>query len=176
MEPITGSTSNDYLKNEGVNSFSEMNGIAWDCVGKKAAPQGGFIYEFRFNEDKRKTLNDFDEAAIEPLPEDEFLFEKFNKLSFLGYEKKDDRLYCPDKEALLNGWSKEFPERELKILDSNEIFSHIDFVQGYIDHDVIFSNQKEFVHDQIFHLAPTLNLMVDAYDEYKKEKKVLPIL
>jgi hypothetical protein len=153
------------------SSFNEMNAIGWNCVGREMAPQGGCLYEFRFNEEKRRVLYHFSEPPIEPLPEDEFSFESFSRLSFLGYKKTDKTIYLPDKEALLNAWSQLFPERELKILDSNGPLSHIDFVKGYINHDVILSNQKEFVHDQIFHVVPTLNMMIDTYNQYKREKR-----
>lgn len=96
----------------------------------------------------------------------------------LGYQYRSDNtghyLYLPDKEALLARFEKlreTHPHlRALNIISSEGIASDMDFVKAYIaGYDALLSIGTEFVHDHIFHVIPTIKLMLmdPDYDDGK---------
>jgi hypothetical protein len=96
----------------------------------------------------------------------------------LGYQYRSDStghyLYLPDKEALLAHFEKlreSHPHlRALNLISSEGIASDMDFVRAYIKgYDALLSLGTEFVHDHLFHLIPTIKLMLmdPDYDDGK---------
>lgn len=107
--------------------------------------------------------------------------EIMDTLHRLGYECAiiDHGVYLkfPDREALLARW-KELREecQELPILDivsSAGIAEHIPFIESFLTHDALLSTGKEFVHDHMFHVIPTLVLALSSVGKevpYEKAK------
>jgi len=110
-------------------------------------------------------------------------------LNRLGYEvfvneSGDWILKLPDRDTLLANWEslrKEKPALpSLKIKDSPGIASDKEFIDDFFNYDVILSNGKEFLHDHILHLLPTLIAKlsderrkgyIEAKEQFKNEIK-----
>ncbi|HEY5259411.1 MAG TPA: hypothetical protein VIJ46_02105 [Rhabdochlamydiaceae bacterium] len=88
----------------------------------------------------------------------------------LGYraERREDGvyLYLPDREALLARWDKLREVRpqlpDLRILTSQGIADDLSFARAFFTHDALLSTSKEFVHDHLSHVIPTLALILVA--------------
>ncbi len=93
-----------------------------------------------------------------------------SQLGKLGYEMecRQDGVYLnlPDREALLGRWEqlrKELPELpKLDLVSSEGIASDLDFIEAYLKHDALLSTGKEFVHDSLVHLVPTLSEIMSS--------------
>jgi len=86
-------------------------------------------------------------------------FEFFRELGYL-VEEKDNHFFLtlPDLKTIIGKWQElqeKYPKKKLpnfNIVSSEGIANDIDFVEGYIAHDALLSNGKEFVHDQMTHV------------------------
>lgn len=128
---------------------------------------------------KRATIDDKLKALIETK------LDVADRLIDLGYKVEATQeafyLYLPDKEALLARWEKlrqtspELPP--LKIASSVGIADDLSFIEAFFTHDVLLSNDKEFVHDHIAHVIPMLSLQLTSNKgtnpSYKAERKRL---
>ncbi len=106
-----------------------------------------------------------------------------SQLVKLGYEMecRQDGVYLnlPDREALLGRWeqlSKERPELpKLDLVSSEGIASDLDYIEAYLKHDALLSTGKEFVHDSLVHLMPTLDEImssgINGTPSYKAKKE-----
>ncbi len=155
----------------------------WNCVRRKPNKLGGYIYTFAMPEPKTEaelyTLHDkLDQIypAVEP-------FEGVDEEAHypiqipLGYSFKSKNgmmyFYIPDKKALLANWKKlqetrpELPP--IDIISSEGIASDLEYVESYMAHDALLSSGKEFLHDSLTHVLPTLNT-IDALSRAAKGK------
>jgi len=100
-----------------------------------------------------------------------------------GYEchRTEEGVYLiiPDREALEARWNKirqEHPELpELGILPQSGIADDRSFIKAFFSHHRVLSEDKEFIHDQIFHIISLLNLIVEPlFKQYilKKREKI----
>jgi hypothetical protein len=104
------------------------------------------------------------------------LFDLAKSFQFLGYKidvrKKGSTLFLPTKETIMERWKKEWPIFE--ILKMKGIAEPAPFIEAYLTHDVILSDEGEFVHDHLIHLIPTLGSFfkygLQGSDIYKKER------
>ncbi len=86
----------------------------------------------------------------------------------LGFSRsgqgKDMLVNLPDRDALMANWEQLRETRpELPPLDiatGEGIANDIEFAEAYFTHDVLLSSGKEFFHDWIAHVTPTLLQMV----------------
>lgn len=88
----------------------------------------------------------------------------------LGYKsrmrKKGLYLYIPDREAVLANWEKLRETRPslpvLNILSSNGIADDAAFVTAFLAHGILLSDEKEFLHDSLQHVVPSIILMLKS--------------
>ncbi len=92
-----------------------------------------------------------------------FHTDRAEALGFRLYEEGGKfHLELPDAEALSTRWEayrNSHPELNLpplKIKSSEGIAGDLEFAQAFIDYDVLLSNGKEFIHDHLAHIIPTL--------------------
>lgn len=91
----------------------------------------------------------------------------FRRLGY-GCEYREDGVYLklPDRTTLLDRWNKLRQERpELPPLDIACLDGDVDaaaFLSTYLAHDVLLSNDKEFLHDHLLHVLATIELMLDS--------------
>ncbi|MBS0654338.1 MAG: hypothetical protein JSR46_01045 [Verrucomicrobia bacterium] len=82
-----------------------------------------------------------------------------------NYKRFDgDEFSLPDRTALLARWARLMEKHPtlppLDIVSSEGIATDLEFVEAYMSHDGLLSSGKEFVHDQLTHLIPTLVLIL----------------
>ncbi len=104
--------------------------------------------------------------------------EHLGALSQLGFkvERKEGKtyLYLPDREALLANWEKlrsQKPELpELTIQSTDNTAEHLAFVATYLNFSALLSTGDKFIHDHLFHIIPTLALILSSPSTYKETK------
>lgn len=168
----------------------------WDCIGYTANEGGGKIYQFRLKEEYRilphMTLEEVDKVKAIRRKKIEDLFpavEDFGdnipllinpQMKLLGYDFQDKDgcvfLSLPDQEALevqFEKVRKTHPElRPLKVQSSEGIATDHEFIESFAKgSDALLSTGKEFVHDHVVHILPTLRLLFSNPQEYYLEKE-----
>ena len=96
--------------------------------------------------------------------------EEFKKLGYSGRtdERKGFILTFPDQDALQAKWhlmqdeDPEIAEPDLNIMSGSDLAGNMEFVEAYITHDALLSDGKEFIHDHIAHILPTITCMFDS--------------
>ncbi len=102
--------------------------------------------------------------------------EIFSELGF-KIEQKGNEVYLrlPDREALLSRWAKlrkKHPKLpELKVQSSQGVAGHLEFVNAYFRCDVLLSSGKEFIHDHLIHVLPTLGFILSSLTAYQETKE-----
>jgi hypothetical protein len=95
----------------------------------------------------------------------------------LGYSFENDKngtyLQLPNREALLARWQKlkagsDLPD--LSIESSEGISDDLSFVKAYLKHDALLSTGKEFVHDHMTHILPTITRILTEKSAYQDKK------
>lgn len=122
-------------------------------------------------------------TVIQLLPESQMENQDDRKEFYkkLGYklEFKDNQLhfFLPDKESLTNSYNKlretdknRWPK--ISIADSEGIASDEDYISAILKHDSLLSKEKEFIHDQFFHIYVLLGNIYDSTtaEEYTTER------
>lgn len=87
-----------------------------------------------------------------------------NQLGYRSdYTKNGVYLTLPDANTLMGRWEelrKTKPELpELDIVSSDGIASDMSFIESYFTHTCLLSNGKEYAHDHIAHIMPTIGMM-----------------
>lgn len=139
-----------------------------------------------------ETFNDSSSEDDEADFVNELKVQKQRALIFyqLGYECKaeDSGVYLnlPDKNALLCSWERlrntqpQLPA--LNIIPSEGVANDLEFVEAYFKGDVLLSTGKEFIHDHLSHVLPTINMIFNSSlntlnQSYQKEKtRVVTVL
>ncbi len=84
--------------------------------------------------------------------------------SLLGYSY--DTVMLPDPQTLMMRWNnlvdRGIVKHRLKVVTSEAIAPHREFIQGYIDNDVLISTGKEAFHDMLVHVVPTISRIIDC--------------
>lgn len=90
-------------------------------------------------------------------------------------EGKDMIVYLPDREALLANWNelrKQDPQLpQLTIATEEGIASDRDYAQAYFNSHVLLCSGKEFYHDSIVHVVPTLIQIKALKQEFSAERE-----
>ncbi len=86
------------------------------------------------------------------------LYDLSENFQHLGYKlEKRNRsvfLFLPTQETILKRWKQEWPRFD--ILKMKGSATPITFIESYLTHDSILSEDKEYVHDHLIHLVSSL--------------------
>jgi len=167
-------------------------GEIWECVSRKPNKFGGYIYAFKMKneyynrENHNVNFDALNKKADEIFPANELLNPEGLKFydihKKVGFAQVENVLYLPDREALMANWEQlrqEDPDLPpLDILSAEGISDDKEYVEAYFMHDVLLSSGKEFFHDCVLHVGPTLAQMARLKNgtpetgklSFKKEK------
>ncbi len=167
------------------NLLALHTGELWQCEAKSKGAHGGYLYHFRI---KPEVIGKIDKRLEEIFPAIEAVPNHINPmlniqrildvplLKELGYSFENGVLILPDKEALTNNWrelQQKYPHLpDLDIAPSEGIADDTTFAKSYLMYDVLLSAGKEFVHDHLFHVIPTIKLLSSTTSFSYKEVRV----
>jgi hypothetical protein len=135
-------------------------------------------------------LNEIPDVLLAPVQfdSDVFIVQRSMLYQFLGYgfrwgfegypKEYDPKHYLeiPDRKTLIARWEMirahcpSLPE--LDILETDGVAGDLEFVDAYLNHDILLSNGAEFVHDHTTHVFNTIEFIwrCGSTDVYQREK------
>ncbi len=164
----------------GASELAKKESALYHCVAVRHDLYGGKLYTFKQKEEFADTsafiaLTNRIFPAVEqrvggvPFRIKKTLFEK------LGFSViSEDTITLPDREAFLARWAilqesdKSLPD--LRIADSAGIATDMEYIWSYLSHDSLLSDGKEFVHDQLLHIAMLVQLIEGEACQYIQAK------
>jgi hypothetical protein len=143
-----------------------------------------FIYDYAcaqiIRENTQISLGEIKKGANELIKDEEFIKKAKNNLHFakilhcLGISSlKSDKgvfLTLPDREVFLERWNDLCQENKgllkIQVKSSEEIAEDLEFVEAYLDNDVLLTKGKRFIHSFTIHLISRLSLIICNQSKY----------
>ncbi len=146
-------------------ALQQKESALWEATSR-ARTKSGYIYEFKYKADLESgrirleifpAVEPIDDYTLPLLKEDILLLKEF------GFDfRKDENgifLRIPDRDHLQACIQKAYPELNEEIINSEGIADDISFIHAFLERFLLISDGKEFVHDSIFHVVPTLKFI-----------------
>lgn len=161
-------------------ALQKKQGVMWEAL-RRVQTKAGYIYTFRYRtelhavrEEKRLEIT----PAVEPTDyDDTLLINSISLFKEFGFAVKRDEsdLYItlPDRDHLQASLERLYPELNETIISSEGIADDISFLQAFLNHFLLISEDGEFVHDIMFHVLPTLKFIKnEGLESFKSTREI----
>lgn len=174
-----------------LEAIAHRTGSLWKCISRHPDKLGNYIYRFRLGDEfddvtpsdnqkermiagrarSREASPATEPSGSDVISPDGFPGRYFAPLQRFGYKwevtKEGVFVELPDRETILAHWDSDV--KKFDILEIDEFAGELPFIDAYFTHDAFLSKRREFVHDQLNHMMPTLLLHLNSHDPNKTE-------